>query len=227
MHVQAVVNVVVSSEREIVAARAYLAALRGGELPAAAVDESLAGRDVGTTFEDASPRVERFCEVAKAAQPLELVAFNETLELRDRTGERIVGRLSDIHGIEASAHAVDQAWRLVFELARRGWMIVARSAADGDAAAAFYRGWRPGGDVWVAPDLWCSLRWTPLTRNSTWRLTAAGHDILRVRTLAQNRLEITTARLDAVQVVVVLLVCWAILAETRPPAEVIAGGGGW
>lgn len=175
-----------SSERDMAAARAYLAHLRGVQPPVVAPDEDPAGAENDAAVQAPAPTLADTGALATAAQPLELVDVNTTLQLRDHSGARCFGLLTDIHRFDACAHCGDETCRLVIEDARRGWMITARSVADDNAVAAFYRGWRPGGDVWVAPDLWYSLRWTPLARNSTWRLATAEDEILRVRTHAHT-----------------------------------------
>ena len=206
-----------AGEGEIAAARAYVAQLRDAGVPAAA---PLEGATAGE-LQPGAPALANALELERAAQPLELVANDDALELRDRAGAYVFGRLADVHGWDVCAHTAEGVYRLAFERGGQGWAIIARSTGDGSAVAAFYRGWRPGGDVWITPDLWYTLRWTPLAKRTTWRLTAEGDEILRVRTVARDHLEIITTPFAARPVLVALLICWVVIAETLPPSAIV------
>ena len=103
--------------------------------------------------------------------------------------------------------------------------------APGDDApvAAFHRGWRPGGDVWVAPDDWSTLRWSR-GREASWRLESEDEEILRVRPTAVDRMEITLHGAPARLGLLILLVCQVALTDTLPLGAQVGSDGadvGW
>ncbi len=93
-------------------------------------------------------------------------------------------------------------------------MIVARSPHDDSPVAAYHSGWRAGGDVWVAPDEWSSLRFRPLARDASWRLESDDGEILRLRPVGDDgSFELGMYRMSANSALQILLVCEAIETE--------------
>jgi len=200
------------SETEMAAARAYVADLRSGRTPPR--------WQPPTPPDDEMPAelgVREFAggiDLELAAQPLELLPTPGGLDLRDASGAHVFGRLADSTARSATAQTSAEVCRFAIEHTRPGWRIVARSAKDDRVLAAYFPGWVPaGGDIWVAPGHRCVLRWTPLARLCSWRLTDADHEILRLRSSVE-RYDIVTADFPTRHVLLVLFVAWVVMAES-------------
>ena len=161
------------------------------------------------------------------AQPLRLVPTddrcdlkNAYYELRDASGEHLLGTLQATHGSPARAEVAGGSWLFAVERARRGWRIVARTPGSGDPVACYYPGPLPGGRIWVAPDNWGSLRTTHLRYNPSWGLTIDGEEILRVWPTPEDQhdtFDIVVGPCDIelpqLSLLLVPLVCWIAMSE--------------
>ncbi len=164
----------------------------------------------------------------EAGQLLTLAPDDDGLALRSATGT-VYGRLIHERAGDRWAHTADGRCLLALEQGHRRWTIVARSADDDAPIAAFHRGWRPGGDVWVAPDDWSTLRWSR-GREASWRLESENEEILRVRPIAADRMEIALHAAPARLGLLILLVCQVAFTDTLPlDAQVGSDGAdiGW
>ncbi|MGH2942330.1 MAG: hypothetical protein ACRDLN_06130 [Solirubrobacteraceae bacterium] len=215
-----------SSEPGITAARAYLAELRRGRVPVTTPPQAADGVGTAIAEPDKPPAVfAPGTEIRHVAHPLNLAPSRGGFDLRDRTRARVFGRLAGLHRRDVWASTADEECLLAFEHERGGWLISARSADDGDAIAVYHPGGRPGGDVWVAPDHWYTLRWAPFGRGPSWKLAAAEQEVLRVRPLAGDRHEIVMQGFLTPPVLLLLLVGWVAMAETVPRLDLIGGPG--
>jgi hypothetical protein len=209
------------TERQMAAARAYVTSMRNGETPEPN-DSACASQPQA---EEAPFAFAPAAGITGGGQWLEFAPGPDGLDLRSATGE-VFGRLSYAHGGEdRRAHTADQECRLAFERTRGSWGIVARSGDD-TPVAAYYPGWRTGGDVWVAPDDWHALRWTPLARGGSWRLSSGGKEILRLRPNGQDHLDMLVEHPPAHPALLLLLVCQIVMAETVPMHELVLGESG-
>lgn len=210
------------TEQQMAQARAYVTSLRNGVAP-----------ELPGTPEVAAPQVDeadRFAFADEAGiigrgQWLELAPSEHGLDLRSASGA-VFGRLSYArHGEDRRAQTSNEQCRLVYERTRASWGIVARSGEDAPIAA-YYPGWRPGGDVWVAPDDWLALRWTPIARGGAWRLTADGEEIMRLQPNSGDNFELLVERVPARAALLLLLVCQVVMTEAVPLGELVLGDGG-
>ena len=209
------------TEQQIATARAYVTSRRNGEVPL------LPGSADG-----AAPQVEEapfaFADAAGITggeQWLEFAPGQHGLDLLSAAGG-VFGRVWYAEsGEDRRAETADEVCRLAVERTRGSWAIVAR-AADDTPLAAFYRGWRTGGDIWVAPDEWLTLRWTPLARGGSWRLASDGEEILRLQPNGTDHFEMLLERVTGRPALTLLLVCQVVRSETVPMSELVLGEGG-
>ena len=196
------------TELQMADAREYILRLHGGlpPLPQPAPPEAPAP-PAPAPIEDTAD--------LEAGQLLTLAPDDDDgLALRSATGT-VYGRLIHEHAGDRWAHTADERCLLALEQGRKRWTIVARSADDDAPIAAFHRGRRPGGDVWIGPDDWSTLRWSR-GREAAWRLESENEEILRVRPLAVDRMEITLHATPARLGLLILLVCQVALTDTLP-----------
>jgi hypothetical protein len=208
------------TEQQMAEARAYVAALRSGVAPLAP--------DVRADPPRAQPvpvAISADAAIGREELVLELAPGSLGLELGSPAGT-VFGRLTPASGGDRWADTADGRWRLAFQRTRKSWMILAQSEHDDAPVAAYHPGWRPGGDVWVAPDDWWELRWTPLTREPSWRLTSAGTEIVRLRRNDDDRIEIAVEGACARPALLVLLLCHVVMLETVPLEALVLGRGG-
>jgi hypothetical protein len=209
----------VNTEQHMTPARACLAGVRGGVTP-----ELLRRNARPATVEEAPVAFADEAGIAGDGQWLELAPTADGLDLRSAAGD-VFGRLAYAHGGDRLAQTADAECRLAFERNHGTWAIVAR--APGDApVAAYYRGWRTGGDVWVSPDRWLTLRWTPLARGGSWMLTSDGEEILRLQPNAADRVELLVQRVPERAALLILLVCQIVMTEIALGGLVLGDAGG-
>ena len=209
------------TELQMADAREYVLRLRGDlpPLPAPALPEAPAPVVPEPIVDTAG---------IEAGQLLVLAPDDDGLALRSATST-LYGRLIHERAGDRWAHTAGGRCLLALEQGRERWTIVARSADDDAPIAAFHRGWRPGGDVWIAPDDWSTLRWSR-GRGASWRLESEDEEILRVRPIAVDRMEITVNGAPARLGLLILLVCQVALTDTLPlDAQVGSDGAdiGW
>jgi hypothetical protein len=210
----------VDTEQQMASARAYVTSLRHGEapeLPGSAVAAPLPVDETPFAFAGADG-------ITGGGQWLEFAPGPDGLDLR--SAGAVFGRLGFARsGEDRRAETADELCRLAYERSRRSWRIVAR-AGDDTPIAAYHPGWRAGGDIWVAPDDWFTLRWTPIARGRTWRLTSDGEEILRLQPNGSDHFEMLVERVPARAALLVLLVCQVVMTETVPTGELVLGEGG-
>jgi hypothetical protein len=207
----------VDSEAQIAAARVYIAGRHDG-----AASELVPVPDA--TARSAPSDYAAEAQIAGAGQWLELAPTADGLDLRSASGA-VFGRLAYLSGGDRLAQTADGEYRLAFERNHGSWAIVARDDHD-MPLAAFYRGWRTGGDIWLSPDEWLTLRWTPLRRGGSWRLTADGAEVLRLEPSSADHLELLVGRVPARAALLILLVCQIVMTETVPLRSMALGEGG-
>lgn len=105
----------------------------------------------------------------------------------------------------------------------QGRRLVVARLGDGRAVAACHLALRAGGDVWIEPDDWHRLRWNPLACGPSWKLSADGEEMLRVRPLPHGELEFHLSAAPREPVLLVLLVAMVIRAETVPLEQIVIG----
>lgn len=206
---------------EVSIARAYIAQLRGDST---APQWPSPAADVPAAPPPAGPMFAAVVEMTRADTVVEFVETAGGFELRDGTGTRLFADLVWADDDVVSFRTADATCHMGVERAGKLWSVVARSAVGAQPLAAFHTGWRPGGQIWVSPDDWFALRWTPLARASSWKLTADGVEVLRVRSSAADRYEIAISADLARPALLLLVACWGIMAETVPVSELVGDG---
>jgi hypothetical protein len=205
----------VDSEQQMADARAYMTALRNGTQPPPA---HVPAADPPTEPEPVALADD--AAIGRDTLELELAPGSLGLELRSPAGA-VFGRLTPAPDGDRWADTAGGRWLLAYGRTRKSWTIVAHAEHDDAPVAAYRPGWRPGGDVWVAPDDWSTLRWTPIAREASWRLTSAGAEIVRLRRNDDDSIDIAVEGALTRPALLVLLLCQVVMIETVPVEALI------
>ncbi len=155
------------------------------------------------------------------AQPLQLVWTAGRYELRDESGEHLLGGLAATAQSRARADVPSGSWLLSVERDHRRWQIVARAAGSGEPAACYYPGNLPGGRLWVGPGTWGKLRKTLMRYDISWGLTIGREEVLRVwpgpDEYPTHSFDVVigacSMELPQLPLLLIPLVCWIVLCE--------------
>ena len=155
-------------------------------------------------------------------QPLTFAPSAGAFELRRADG--VVGRIVTEGDLGARAEVGESSWRLTIEGDREAlaatWQVVARDAA-GEEAACYYHGSMRGGRVRIG-DRTASLR-RELGLATEWRLRLRPDAALTLRPTPRPegmQLDIAFVPGSAgVPDLLLLVVCWSIVAEEAGPAR--------